>query len=408
MERNSTEQIMKRVAITGASGFVGRQLATRLAGNGVELTLLGRDPSSLRVLFPDTRVLGYSDMGTAFSDVDVVVHLATLNTGSAGSLEQFHSINRDFLVEAVEAARAAGVRNFINVSSIHALRTDLTSNYALSKREGAEALKAYGWDRAVTLYLPSVHGDVWSGRWSILNRLPRPIAEGLFKMASACFPTVHVDKLARFIETVEPPHSEASVVLSDNKSENLFYTVTKRVVDITVAIAVVVLLWWLMALIWVAIRLSSKGPGVFAQPRVGRDQNVFVCYKFRTMKEGVRQAGTHEISAAAVTPMGRILRSTKLDELPQVINILRNEMSLVGPRPCMPNQTELVEERSARGVFNVKPGITGLAQINDIDMKHPGRLAVWDERYIQLRGLLPEFKILLATALGGGRGDRVA
>ena len=125
------------------------------------------------------------------------------------------------------------------------------------------------------------------------------------------------------------------------------------------------------------------------------------------MKFGTRQAGTHEISASAVTPIGRHLRRTKLDELPQIVNILRNEMSLVGPRPCLPGQTELIDARRRLGVLTVKPGISGLAQINGIDMSTPWRLASWDARYIALRSLALDARIALRTVMGSGQGDRV-
>src|SRR5690606_10003296 len=111
--------------------------------------------------------------------------------------------------------------------------------------------------------------------------------------------------------------------------------------DRSFALAVLFLLWWFLALIWLLVRLQSPGPGLFAQKRVGRNGVQFTCYKFRTMKLGTLQAATHEVSVGNVTKLGRLLRKTKLDELPQVWNILRNEMSLVGPRPCLPAQEML-------------------------------------------------------------------
>lgn len=119
------------------------------------------------------------------------------------------------------------------------------------------------------------------------------------------------------------------------------------------------------------------------------------------------QAGTHQTPIHAVTELGHFLRRTKMDELPQVWNILRNEMSVVGPRPCLPVQTELTEEPQQLSVFNVKPSITGLAQINDIDKSDPVRLAEWDSRYIKLQSLLADSRILILTLTGRGTGDRV-
>jgi lipopolysaccharide/colanic/teichoic acid biosynthesis glycosyltransferase len=119
-------------------------------------------------------------------------------------------------------------------------------------------------------------------------------------------------------------------------------------------------------------------------------------------------AGTHEVPASAVTPLGHFLRRTKLDELPQVINILRNDMSLVGPRPCLPTQSDMIVERRSLGVFEIKPGITGLAQVRGIDMSNPVGLAACDREYLQLQSLLLDTKIILQTARGAGAGDNVA
>ena len=125
------------------------------------------------------------------------------------------------------------------------------------------------------------------------------------------------------------------------------------------------------------------------------------------MKTGTKQAGTHEMTADAITGIGKFLRKTKIDELPQVWNILRGELSLVGPRPGLPIQTKLTEERQAHDVFSVLPGITGLAQINGVDMSDPERLARIDAQYIAQRGLLTDLKIIVATFLGRGQGDKV-
>lgn len=156
-----------------------------------------------------------------------------------------------------------------------------------------------------------------------------------------------------------------------------------------------------------AIRLGSEGPALFRQERVGRGRRPFLCLKLRTMRQGTRQAGTHEIGADAVTPLGRFLRKAKLDELPQLINVLRGEMAFVGPRPCLPSQEELVREREARGVYALLPGITGLGQVRGIDMSDPVRLAECDAEYLRRRSPVLDMAILWRTLFGGGFGDRV-
>jgi lipopolysaccharide/colanic/teichoic acid biosynthesis glycosyltransferase len=125
------------------------------------------------------------------------------------------------------------------------------------------------------------------------------------------------------------------------------------------------------------------------------------------MRKDTASVATHLANADAITPFGHFLRRTKLDELPQLWNVLRGEMSLVGPRPCLPTQVELLSERESRGVQSVRPGITGLAQVNDIDMSTPQLLAETDQRMIKDLTVVAYFKYLIMTVSGRGTGDRV-
>lgn len=153
--------------------------------------------------------------------------------------------------------------------------------------------------------------------------------------------------------------------------------------------------------------LFDTGSPLFRQERVGRHQKPFVLVKFRTMKIDTASVASHLASSASITRMGAFLRKTKLDELPQLWNVLKGEMSLVGPRPGLFNQQELTTERAQRGVFDVRPGITGLAQLSDIDMSTPKLLAETDQRMIRELTLAHYFKYILMTVLGKGAGDRV-
>lgn len=155
------------------------------------------------------------------------------------------------------------------------------------------------------------------------------------------------------------------------------------------------------------IGLFDTGSPLFIQSRVGKNQKHFQLIKFRTMKPGAASVATHLLSTAAITPFGRFLRKTKLDELPQLWNVLKGEMSIVGPRPCLPNQLELIAERDARGIFTVRPGITGLAQVKQIDMSTPVRLAEVDRQMIDAMTLPLYFSLIFQTAAGRGAGDRV-
>ncbi|KJS73058.2 MAG: lipid carrier : UDP-N-acetylgalactosaminyltransferase [Pseudomonas sp. BICA1-14] len=160
-------------------------------------------------------------------------------------------------------------------------------------------------------------------------------------------------------------------------------------------------------LVLAIIGLFDTGSPIFRQVRVGRHQQPFTLVKFRTMKLDTVSVATHLASSASITRFGQFLRKTKLDELPQLWNVLKGEMSLVGPRPGLFNQTELTEERARRGVFEVRPGITGLAQVNEIDMSTPALLAETDQKMIQSLTMAAYFKYIFMTAAGKGAGDRI-
>ncbi len=179
-----------------------------------------------------------------------------------------------------------------------------------------------------------------------------------------------------------------------------------RVLDILLSVMGLVAGFPLLALLWVWGWFESRSP-LIRQVRVGKDQRPFELVKFRTMRLGTANLPTHLVDASAVTPFGRFLRRSKLDELPQLWNVLKGEMSLVGPRPCLPSQTQLIDERERFGVFAVRPGITGLAQLTGVDMSEPRRLAEVDGQMVSTLSLGLYFRCVIATALGRGWGDRV-
>ncbi len=155
--------------------------------------------------------------------------------------------------------------------------------------------------------------------------------------------------------------------------------------------------------------LSSfdTGAPVFKQKRVGKNKKPFTILKFRTMNVNAEPIATHLINRSSVTKIGSSLRKLKLDELPQLINVLKGDMSLVGPRPTLFSQEKLIEERNKRGVYNFLPGITGLAQINAIDTSTPEKLAEVDKEMLQGLTLKRYFYYIFATVCGKGFGDRI-
>ena len=155
------------------------------------------------------------------------------------------------------------------------------------------------------------------------------------------------------------------------------------------------------------IGLFDTGSPLFRQTRVGRNEKPFTLVKFRTMKKDTASVASHLASASSITRFGHFLRKTKLDELPQLWNGVKGEMSLVGPRPCLFNQEELIAERKKRGVLNYRPGITGLAQVKEIDMSTPELLAKTDAKMLESLTISDYFKYILMTVTGSGSGDRV-
>lgn len=153
--------------------------------------------------------------------------------------------------------------------------------------------------------------------------------------------------------------------------------------------------------------LFDTGSPVYRQERVGRHQKPFILVKFRTMRPHTPSVASHLADASAITQLGAFLRRTKLDELPQLWNVLKGEMSLVGPRPCLFNQTELINERSVLGVFAARPGITGLAQVNNIDMSSPKLLAETDAGMLRNLTLKMYLIYIFMTVAGRGAGDRI-
>lgn len=179
-----------------------------------------------------------------------------------------------------------------------------------------------------------------------------------------------------------------------------------RLFDFIFAFLGLICLWPVMIVICILGYFDTKAP-IFTQTRVGKKQKAFTLIKFRTMTVNTESVATHFANQSSVTKLGIFLRKTKLDELPQLINVVKGEMSLVGPRPCLFNQKELIAEREKCGVFNVLPGITGLAQVNDIDMSTPVKLAECDQSMIQTMSIKNYFVYIVQTVLGRGSGDNI-
>ncbi|MEK5418903.1 sugar transferase [Paenibacillus sp. FSL L8-0708] len=180
------------------------------------------------------------------------------------------------------------------------------------------------------------------------------------------------------------------------------YVFLKQIFDFLMALIGILVLWPVFLIIAIVIKINSKGPVLFKQKRLGKNKKEFYILKFRTMRiDTPKDTPTHllEDPDFFITSVGRFLRKTSLDELPQIINILKGEMSIVGPRPALWNQDDLIAERDKYGANDIKPGLTGWAQINGRDELAIVIKARLDGEYIQKMGIFIDLKCFFVTVL---------
>lgn len=226
---------------------------------------------------------------------------------------------------------------------------------------------------------------------------------GLEFPAEVCRKMAHADSLHDQID-------EAAVAdLQYVDVSRKWYGGMKRVLDVVCTLLGLAVLLGPLLLVAMAIFLDDPGPVLFRQYRVGRGGKRFRIYKFRSMKMSTPKylaAMELEEPGQYLTRVGRVLRRFSIDELPQLLNVLLGDMSLVGPRPLISDEYEIHALRMRLGVYNVRPGVTGLAQINGRDRVSPADKVRWDVRYLERFGFLTDVRILLATlpAVFGGDG----
>ena len=178
---------------------------------------------------------------------------------------------------------------------------------------------------------------------------------------------------------------------------NLYLAWGKRMFDFAASTGGLLILWPILVLLAVILILRDGQNPIFIQKRVGRDGATFTLFKLRTMPKPTPDLPSHEIDPSMISKFGQFLRKSRLDELPQLFNVVTGSMSLVGPRPCLPSQSTLIDERKARGVLKMRPGITGLSQIRGLDMSNPEKLARMDAEYAEPLSFNVDLAILFRT-----------
>ena len=177
------------------------------------------------------------------------------------------------------------------------------------------------------------------------------------------------------------------------------YSVVKRVMDATFSGILLAVLSPIFGLTALAVKLSSRGPAIFCQQRVGQYGNLIKVYKFRTMYVDAPNVATADLNCPErfITPIGRFLRDTSLDELPQLLNVLKGDMSFIGPRPLIPLEKEIHIRRMEKGIYYLRPGMTGLAQVNGRDLVSPELKVEYDAEYLKEFGPKMDWKIFTHT-----------
>ena len=182
----------------------------------------------------------------------------------------------------------------------------------------------------------------------------------------------------------------------------------KRIFDFSLALLLAMPTVLIILIFVVIVKLDSPGPVLFKHLRVGKFERPFQVWKIRTMHVDTVLRASHHTDAECITRSGKWLRRTKIDELPQIWSVLVGNMSFVGPRPCLPTQSEVIEERRRLGVYTLLPGITGPSQILGVDMSQPRLLAETDALYLGGHCLQRDISLVIKTLFGGGRGDAVS
>lgn len=193
----------------------------------------------------------------------------------------------------------------------------------------------------------------------------------------------------------------------NNSNEIRLYRAMKRFIDIVLASTFLLVLAPLQVLIYLLIKIQEPGPAIFKQERLGKDGKIFDILKFRTMKLQTPSLAARDIHEEKyVTKLGRVLRQTSLDELPQLINILKGEMSFVGPRPLIPNEGEINEKRRELGIHKLRPGLTGWAQVKARNTHDQNEKLKLDLYYKLHKNLFLDMKIIFMTVFSFIQHDK--
>lgn len=395
-----------KIVISDASSAVMGELVSRLVASGHSLVLVTREDAPVREHIPGVSLVSFETWEAKCVGFDVFLHFAVLTREKEGVSNDLTHLNGNFTASLASGARRSGISRFIYASTVETLVSERRSLHVRPEKLEIEAAEAGFGDGAEVIHLGHLHGVNFSGKFSFLGSLPRAIANFAFSVLSAVKPTTSVELLVRFLESAQLPGKTEPLIVTDSKASNYCYRVWQAALN-GLFVAMVVVAMPILAIASVLVVLEDGAPAFFSQDRIGKAGAAFRCFKLRTMHRSAESRGTHLVPESAITGIGRSLRRFKIDELPQALNILRGEMSLIGPRPCLPSQHEIISKRESRGVLPLLPGLTGWAQANGVDMRTPDWLIRYDSQYLGLQSIWFDVIVLWRTVfpfrgLGGG------
>ena len=397
---------MKKVLVTGASGYLGLPLVSILAKSNYKVYAVGRNKKKLRHLFPSIDCFSYNELFSKKLSFDYIIHLAVANNDQELDEKAFYITNVKLLSDLLSFAKRSRVTKFFNFTSFHVF-TKKTNPYVRTKQQAIKLLDSVDGFSTHNIFLPAIYCDNHlKGKLKILSKFPRIMRIIAIYILSSIAPLIRKESVClKTISLIGLPKPPRNNYFYDDQDRNIIFRTIKLFVDLSFSLIVIILFFWLLVIISLLIKLNSKGTIFFTQERVGERGRIFKIYKFRTMQMGTKNMGTHKVEEEKITSLGKFLRKAKLDELPQIINIFLGQMSLIGPRPGLVSQKILYRERKMRDVYSVKPGISGYSQLNNVDMSEPKKIAEWDQRYVAMRSVVFEFKLMFQT-LTDGFGDR--
>jgi len=397
-----------KVIITGGTGYIGRSITCALRETH-QIVIVTRDPAAPNLpQLKNVRYISYKDLQDTLPelDADVMVHMATLNNNSTSTVKDYRLVNVELTALMASLCEEYSVP-LVHFSSSHAAPSYSIDDYSISKLEALENLSKFKRLNYLVITLPAVvTSERPAGILRYLWVLSGQLRSWALPYISVLKPVTTEDKVVQAVQfaiyrlttpslDVEPERRQ--IYIGTEAAKSRLYRFWQAVITgLFISLAFPIFLT-ITPLIWPIVRYSTGGSFLFTQTRVGRYGKPFKVYKVRTMVVGTPEQPTHCMTENSVPGLVRYLRSSRLDELPQIWNILLGQMTLIGPRPCLLSQADLIEERGKHGILDYMPGITGWAQVSGVDMSDTARLLTYDLYYRHYHSIILDIKILYRT-----------